>query len=188
VKAFERVEIPQVLREQILDAAAMLLSASICTYRFFWVECRRERRPRRNSALDRCLRNGVGAGGCGGRTSGRWQRPRKPNAVDAQKRLQPRQSPRLRADGEDRPDPVHARTFGHFWRGQVAIFGLVNLWKTMGCHHVIRQDLLKWAMKSTTLACENLMIAAEALGLTTCPMEGLMAQTSRFLGLSTRYH
>jgi nitroreductase len=66
---------------------------------------------------------------------------------------------------------------------------LVNLWKTMGMPPVFRQDLLKWATKSTSLACENLMIAAEALGLNTCPMEGFDGRRlSRFLGLSTRYH
>jgi len=33
------------------------------------------------------------------------------------------------------------------------------------------------------------MIAAEALGLNTCPMEGFDGRRlSRFLGLSTRYH
>ncbi len=38
-------------------------------------------------------------------------------------------------------------------------------------------------------ACENLMIAAEALGLNTCPLEGFDAlRLSKFLGLSARAH
>ncbi len=79
--------------------------------------------------------------------------------------------------------------FGIFGAVKWAIFRLVNLWKTMGMPPVFRQDLLKWAMKSTSLACQNLMIAAEALGLNTCPMEGFDGRRlSRFLGLSTRYH
>jgi nitroreductase len=46
-----------------------------------------------------------------------------------------------------------------------------------------------WATKSTLLACENLMIAAEALGLNTCPMEGFDGRRlSRFLELSGPYH
>lgn len=70
-----------------------------------------------------------------------------------------------------------------------AVFRLVNLWKTIGMPPVFRQDLLKWATKSTSLACENLMIAAEALGLNTCAMEGFDGcRLSKFLGLSTRYH
>jgi nitroreductase len=91
VKAFEPVEIPQVLREQILDAARHAPSSfNMQPYRFFWVESS----PRKATAV----------------------------GVDAQERLQPRQSPRLRADGEDRPDPVHARTVRDFWRGQVGDF------------------------------------------------------------------
>jgi nitroreductase len=47
---------------------------------------------------------------------------------------------------------------------------------------------LKWATKSTP-ACENLMIAAESLGLNTCPMEGFDARRrGRFLRLSSRDH
>jgi len=54
---------------------------------------------------------------------------------------------------------------------------------------LFRQAVFKWATKSTSLACENLMIAAEALGLNTCPMEGFDGRRlSKFLALSTRYH
>jgi len=54
---------------------------------------------------------------------------------------------------------------------------------------VTRQGLFKWATKSTALACENLMIAAEALGFNTCPMEGFDGvRLSKFLGLSRKYH
>jgi len=69
------------------------------------------------------------------------------------------------------------------------ILWLLNLWKTIGLPPLSRQDLFKWATKSTSLACENLMIAAEALGINTCPMEGLdRRRLSKYLGLSTRYH
>lgn len=36
-----------------------------------------------------------------------------------------------------------------------------------------REDVRVWAVKSTALACENLMLAARAKGLDTCPMEGV---------------
>jgi len=69
------------------------------------------------------------------------------------------------------------------------ILWLLNLWKTIGMPPLSRQDLFKWATKSTSLACENLMIAAEALGINTCPMEGFDGRRlSKYLGLSTRYH
>jgi Nitroreductase family len=66
---------------------------------------------------------------------------------------------------------------------------LVNMWTTLGSPPVARQGMFKWATKNTSLACENLMIAAEALGLNTCPMEGFDGRRlSKLLGLSARYH
>jgi nitroreductase len=84
-----------------------------------------------------------------------------------------------------------------FIQGWFGILGLLkwialrvaNLWRIIGMAPVSRQGLFKWATKNTSLACENLMIAAEALGLNTCPMEGFDGRRlSKFLGLSTRYH
>jgi nitroreductase len=69
------------------------------------------------------------------------------------------------------------------------VLWLLKLWKVMGMPPLFRQDLFKWATKSTSLACENLMIVAEALGINTCPMEGFDSRRlSRYLGLSARYH
>src|SRR5260370_15037771 len=52
VKAFEPVEIPQVLREQILDAARHAPSSfNMQPYRFFWVESS----PRKATAPKLCL-------------------------------------------------------------------------------------------------------------------------------------
>src|SRR6201993_2649638 len=52
VKAFEPVEIPQVLREQILNAARHAPSSfNSQPYRFFWVESS----PRRATAAKLCL-------------------------------------------------------------------------------------------------------------------------------------
>ncbi|MGO9435043.1 MAG: nitroreductase family protein [Terracidiphilus sp.] len=62
--------------------------------------------------------------------------------------------------------------FGFFAVIKRAIFRLLSLRIVMGIPPLTRQDLLKWATKSTSLACQNLMIAAEALGMNTCPMEG----------------
>ena len=52
VKAFEPVEIPQVLREQILDAARHAPSSfNTQPYRFFWVESS----PRKATAAKLCM-------------------------------------------------------------------------------------------------------------------------------------
>ena len=79
--------------------------------------------------------------------------------------------------------------FGMFAAIKRALFRLLNLRMVIGMPPLSRQELFKWATKSTSLACENLMIAAEALGLNTCPMEGFDGRRlSKFLGLSARYH
>ena len=70
-----------------------------------------------------------------------------------------------------------------------AMFRLLNLFRTSGMPPLTHHDLLKWATKSTSLACQNLMIAAEAMGVNTCPMEGFDGRRlSRYLGLSSRDH
>src|SRR5207245_4466497 len=70
-----------------------------------------------------------------------------------------------------------------------AILRVVHFWKSIGTVPAARQGLFKWATKSTSLACENLMIAAEALGLNTCPMEGFDGRRlGKFLGLNPRTH
>jgi nitroreductase len=69
------------------------------------------------------------------------------------------------------------------------LFRVINLWKIMGMPPTFRNDLFKWATKSTSLACQNLMIAAETLGVNTCPMEGFDGRRLlRFLGLSGRHY
>ena len=68
-----------------------------------------------------------------------------------------------------------------------AILTAIHQWRVIGMAPVTKQGLFKWATKSTALACENLMIAAEALGFNTCPMEGFDGvRLSKFLGLSRR--
>jgi nitroreductase len=69
------------------------------------------------------------------------------------------------------------------------ILRVLNLCRVSGMAPVSRQGLFKWATKNASLATQNLMIAAEALGLNTCPMEGFdTRRLSQFLELSSRYH
>jgi len=191
VKVFEPVEIPHVVREQILDAARHAPSSfNSQPYRFFWVESS----PRKATAAKLCM-------------------GQMPAATASALVVAVADIGSLRATSQAQLEWMRSSGFSHakvrdyertakigrilFMPGPFGIFGavkwamfrLVNLWKTMGLPAMFRQDQLKWAMKSTSLACENLMIAAEALGLNTCPMEGFDGRRlSRFLGLSTRYH
>jgi len=191
VKAFEPVDIPQVLREQILDAARHAPSSfNSQPYKFYWVGsapqkavvaklCLGQKPAETASALVVAVAD---LGSLSATAQGQLEWMRRSNFTEEKIRDYERKAKIGRI--LFMPGP-----FGIFGAVKWAIFRLVNLWKTMGMPPVFRQDLLKWATKSTSLACENLMIAAEALGLNTCPMEGFDGRRlSRFLGLSTRYH
>jgi nitroreductase len=79
--------------------------------------------------------------------------------------------------------------FGIFGWLKLLVLRIVHLGMITGTIPVARQGMFKWAGKSAALACANLMIAAEALGLNTCPMEGFDdLRLSKFLGLSRRKH
>jgi len=191
VKAFEPVEIPPVVREQILDAARHAPSSfNMQPYRFYWVESL----PERATAAKLCMGQKPAAtasalvvavadiGSMAATSEAQVEWMRRSGFSHAKVRDYERTAKIGRI--LFMPGP-----FGIFGAVKWAIFKLVNLWKTMGMPPVFRQDVLKWATKSTSLACENLMIAAEALGLNTCPMEGFDGRRlSRFLGLSTRHH
>ncbi len=77
--------------------------------------------------------------------------------------------------------------FNLFGAAKWAILKAVHPWKIIGMVPASKQGLFKWATKSAALACGNLMIAVEALGWNTCPMEGFDGERlGRLLGLSQR--
>ena len=191
VKAFEPVEIPQVLREQILDAARHAPSSfNMQPYRFFWVEsparkaiaaklCLGQMPAETASALVVAVAD-IGSMAATAQAQSEWMRKSGFSYAKVRDYERTAKIGRILF----MPGP-----FGIFGALKWTIFRLVNLWKTIGMPPVFRQDVLKWATKSTSLACENLMIGAEALGLNTCPMEGFDGRRlSKFLGLSNRYH
>lgn len=191
VKAFEPVEIPQALREQILDAARHAPSSfNTQPYRLFWVEssarkaaaaklCLGQRPAETASALVVAVAD-IGSLAATSQAQAEWMR--KSGFSDDKVRGYERTAKIGRI--LFMPGP-----FNIFAAVKWAVLRLVNLWKPVGMPPLFRQEVLKWATKSTSLACENLMIAAEALGLNTCPMEGFDGRRlSKFLGLSTRDH
>jgi nitroreductase len=191
VKAFEPAEIPQALREQILNAARHAPSSfNTQPYQFFWVEsparkaaaaklCLGQMPAQTASALVVAVAD-IGSLSATSQSQLEWMRR---NGFSDEKLRDYERTAKL---GRIifMPGP-----FGIFGALKWLIFRLVNFWKIMGMPPVSRQNIFKWATKSASLACENLMIAAEALGLNTCPMEGFDGRRlSRFLGLSPRNH
>ena len=191
VKVFEAVEISPEVRERILDAARFAPSSfNSQPYRFYWVEseakkatvarlCLGQKPAETASALVVAVAD-IGCGPATTRGQAEWMRAS--NFPEEKVRDYERTAKIGRI--LFMPGP-----FGMFAAVKWVAFWLLNLFKTAGMPPLFRHDLVKWATKSTSLACENLMIAAEALGVNTCPMEGFDGRRlSRYLGLSRRYH
>ncbi len=64
------------------------------------------------------------------------------------------------------------------------IFSLVGLFRPVPREPTSRADMRVWAVKSTALACQNIMMGFSAFGLDSCPMEGLdSSRVKKILGL-----
>ena len=192
IKVFEPVEISAGLRAQIFNAARHAPSSfNMQPYRFYWVETAKEKTVVAKLCLGQmpaqtasALVVAVADLGSLTATSQRqleWMRSRSEFSE-----TKIRDYERTAKIGRILflPGP-----FGIFGAVKWGMFWLLNLWKVMGMPPTSRRDLFKWATKSTSLACENLMIAAEALGINTCPMEGFDGRRlSKYLSLSRRDH
>jgi nitroreductase len=192
VKVFESVEISEEIREQILNAARYAPSSfNSQPYRFYWVGTTKEKTavaklclgqmPAETASVLVVAVADIGSLAATSQCQLEWMRSR--NEFSEAKI---RDHERTAKIGRIlfMPGP-----FGIFAAVKWAMFWLLNLWKVMGMPPLFRRDLFKWAMKSTSLACENLMIAAEALEINTCPMEGFDGRRlSKYLGLSARDH
>ncbi len=192
VKVFQPVEISEGIREQILNAARHAPSSfNSQPYRLYWVGstaqkavvaklCMGQMPAETASALIVVVAD-IGSLAATSQSQLEWMRGRTEFSE-----AQIRDYERTAKIGRILFMPGPFGIFGAVKRG---IFWLLNLWKVMGMPPTSRQDLFKWATKSTSLACENLMIAAEALGINTCPMEGFDGRRLlKYLGLSARYH
>lgn len=191
VKVFDPVEILPETRDQILDAARLAPSSfNIQPYRFYWLATPEIRAAAAHlcfgqspAATASALVVAVADIGSWKSTSAgelAWMR----TAGFTEKKI---------AEYERRAK------FGKwfFIQGWFGILGaikwiilrLVAIWKLGGTLPVGRQGMFKWATKSAALACQNLMIAAQALGLNTCPMEGFDSRRlSKLLKLSRQHH
>jgi len=192
VKVFEPAEITAETREQILNAARHAPSSfNMQPYRFYWVGtaekksavaklCMRQMPAETASALIVAVAD-IGSLAATSQGQAQWMRSRSEFSE-----AKIRDYERTAKIGRIlfMPGP-----FGMFAAVKRALFWLLNMWTVMGMPPLSRQDVFKWATKSTSLACQNLMIAAEALGINTCPMEGFDGRRlSQYLGLSSRYH
>jgi len=190
IRAFEPVEIPSATRDGLLQAAQHAPSSfNMQPYRFYWVESPAQR----NAVARLCFSQGpaqtasalivavadIGSLRSTARLQAAWMRQVGfPEPKVRHYELTARLGRIIFA-----PGPLNV-----FGVAKWALFRLVHVFKTLGLPPVTRRDLLKWAGKSTALACQNLMIAAEVVGLSTCPMEGFDGpRLARYLGLSRKH-
>jgi nitroreductase len=191
VKVFEPVEISEELREQILNAARHAPSSfNAQPYRLYWVEsaagksavaklCLGQKPAETASALVVAVAD-LASLSSTSQSQLEWMR--QSNFAEAKIRDYELTSKIGRI--LFMPGP-----FGIFAAFKRALFRLLNLCRVAGMPPLSRQELFKWATKSTSLACQNLMLAAEALGMNTCPMEGFDGRRLlQYLGLSRRHH
>jgi nitroreductase len=191
VKSFDPVEIPLTLRNRILDAARFAPSSfNTQPYRLYWIESPAQRTiaahlclAQTPAATASALVVAVADIGSLRSTSQLYLDWMRSTGASAEKLRDYERKAKLGRV------IFMLGPFGLFGAFKWCLFRILHFWKTIGTPPVFRHDLFKWATKSTSLACENLMIAVEALGLNTCPMEGFDAhRLSRFLGLSPSFH
>jgi nitroreductase len=191
VKVFEPAEISPCLREQILDAARHAPSSfNTQPYRFYWVGSAAHKAPVAKLCLGQMPAETASAlvvavadiGSMRATSEGQLEWMRESHFSEENIRDYERTAKIGRILFMSGP-------LGVFVAVKWTVFWLLNLWRTSGIPPLSRQDVFKWATKSTSLACQNLMIAAQALGFNTCPLEGFdRRRLARYLGLSGRYH
>jgi nitroreductase len=189
IRAFDPVPIPPAVREQLLDAARLAPSSfNSQPYRFYWVESSAQREiagrlcmGQKAAVTASALVVAVADLGSLKSTSQQQLKWMRANDFPSDKL---RDYARTAKIGRIlfAPGP-----FGLFAAIKWLLFRLLHCWKIIGMPPLFRKDRFKWATKNTALACENLMIAAEALDWNSCPMEGFDGRRlSKFLGLSPR--
>ena len=191
IRVFDPVEIPAATREQILNAARVAPSSfNIQPYRLYWIESPELRKDAARLCLGQIPAETASAlvvavadiASWKSTTEGElaWMRTAGFSAEKISEREKRAQLGKwFFLQG----------WFGIFGVMKLAILRVVHLWMKTGRLPVARQGMFKWATKNAALACANLMIAAEALGLNTCPMEGFDdLRLEKFLGLSPRKH
>jgi len=184
VRVFDKTAIPEADMRAVLDAALLAPNSSnLQPWEFYWV-----RSPKPKAALvEACLsqpaaRTAAELIVCVARVD-RWPEMRKRmlDAFAAQKNV-----PASAVDYYKKLVPM-VYTVGPL--GLLARLRGLAMW-VIGWRRAIPREpasaaeLTTWAVKSTALACENLMLALRAKGWDSCPMEGVdSSRAKKLLGL-----
>ena len=191
VKVFDPIPIPLEVRRQILDAARSAPSSfNMQPYRFIWIESPEVRKQAAHLCMSQSPAETASALVVAVADIGSWR-----STLHSQIEWMRSAGFSPEKISEQEKKSIFAKLF--FLQGWLGCFGIlkalilrvIHSRKIIGSPPVARRGLFQWATKNTALACQNLMIAAEALGLNTCPMEGFDGRRlSKLLHLSPRYH
>jgi nitroreductase len=189
IRTFEPVEIPRAARERILAAACSAPSSfNIQPYRFYWIETREKLKEAAMLCLGQSPAVTASALVVAVADIGSWRET-------SQGHLEWMRKSGFGAEkiaDQERKVRIGKWFYLQGWFGtlgllKMAILRTVHLWKVTGAVPAGRRAMFHWATKSAALACQNLMISAEALGFNTCPMEGFDdLRLAKFLKLSRR--
>ena len=176
VRLFDGTPVPESVMQKCFDLALLAPNSSnLQPWEFHWVKSE----PKRAELVKACLSQAAAATAaelvvCVARTN-TWRE----NCRDmlAQLERHEKQGDRIPKAAWD----YYRRLVWIIYRqGPLSLLGLgkrlIIAWRglrtPMQRDPVSAQDMRIWAVKSTALACENLMLAARAQGFDSCPMEG----------------
>lgn len=176
VRIYEPVPIPEAVVYECLDMALKAPNSSnLQPWEFYWVRTAQKKRD----IIEACLSQPAAATAselivCVARIK-TWKRNRDLLVHELQK---------LKEQGTNVPNSVFnyylkvvplAYTqgiFGFFGFCKKILISIIGLRRIIPREPTSVSQLKTWAIKSTALACENLMLAFRAYGFDSCPMEG----------------
>lgn len=184
VRVYTNEKVPKHVMEQVLEWGLMAPNSSnLQPWEFYWVQD-----PRKKSEIVEACFN-------------------QPAAKTAQEiiicvarldKWKERRKDMLELFSKSDKVPASARAYYEklvpmvYGQGPLSLFGytkrigitLAGLFRPIPREPTSRSDMRVWAVKSTALACQNIMMGFSAFGYDTCPMEGLdSSRVKKTLGL-----
>ncbi len=185
VRVFDGTPVPEAVIRDCLDLALLAPNSSnLQPWEFHWV-----RTPwKKQKLIEACLsqpaaRTAAELIVCVGRRDTWW---RNRDLMLEEFRRQGNRVPRAAVDYYERLVPLMYAQGWFSWLGwwKRLLFFSRGLMKPTPREPVSNAQMDLWSVKSTSLACENLMLALRAHGYDSCPMEGIdSARIRRLLGL-----
>lgn len=191
IRIFDKSPVPESIIEKCLDLALLAPNSSnLQPWEFHWVR----KESMKKSLVEACLSQAAAATAselivCVARTD-TWAHAR----TDMIEQMTSKQN-----QGERIPEAAWyyyrklvPMMYRQGWLSSLGylkkiIFFFIGLRKPMMREPTSHHDMRIWAIKSTALACENLMLATRAFGYDSCPMEGIDSRRIRkLLKLSRR--